>query len=76
METLRHTIEALSSLCAKCKPKLIVNPMPLATQSSGLSPSGKGGLAGSSGSSEYFQQKEQMKEVNYMVSVNKCCEQH
>lgn len=31
IETLKQTIESLSSICSKCKPKLIVNPMPLAT---------------------------------------------
>lgn len=28
-DTLRHTIENNSGVCSKCKPKLVVNPMPL-----------------------------------------------
>jgi hypothetical protein len=38
-EALKHTIESISGICAKCKPKLIVNPMPLpqSPQSSSLS---------------------------------------
>ena len=31
-EALKHAIENLASLCNKCKPKLIVNPMPLTSQ--------------------------------------------
>ena len=33
-ETLRHSIEHQAPLCTKCKPKLIVNPMPSSTSSS------------------------------------------
>jgi hypothetical protein len=28
-DAIKHTIEHISSFCAKCKPKLVVNPMPL-----------------------------------------------
>lgn len=36
-ESLKYLIENLAAVCTKCKPKLVVNPMPLATASSTVS---------------------------------------
>lgn len=78
LEAVRNTIDNISNICSKCKPKLIVNPMPLASQcaqqkstlstqiqSSNVTNNQIGALANQS---EFYQQTDQKKDPNFFVS--------
>lgn len=81
-DALKNSVDQVSSICGKCKPKLIVNPMPLQggvvannvltnspqhMQQNVVPGSGQIMTSPTQSSSEYFQQQEQQKEANYFV---------